>query len=210
MAADQSNLKKEIELLQSHCAGFHLDIMDGKFVSNRFWNDPDEVSKIVKMIKNQVWIHLMVEKPEIFYEQLELSAGSLVSFHIESNVDIFDFIKTIKEKKHRASLAMRPKTPIEQIVPFLNIVDQVLVMSVEPGFSGQRFLESSFEKITELVKYRQKYGVHFAVGVDGGVNKNNIKPLAELGINDVAIATAIFKADDHANALQKLQGFISV
>lgn len=205
MAAPQQNLKKEIELLQPHCAGFHLDIMDGKFVSNIFWNDPKEVNKIIKMIKNQVWIHLMVENPDVFYDQLVLPTGSLVSFHIEQKINIDLFLKTIKEKKHKVSLAMRPKTAVGQIVPFFDVVDHILVMSVELGFSGQRFLESSFEKISELVKYRQKYNAHFEVGVDGGINKNNIKSLAELGINDVAVAAGIFGEKDSLSALDKLQ-----
>jgi ribulose-phosphate 3-epimerase len=113
--------------------------------------------------------------------------------------------KTIKEKKHKVSLAMRPKTAVEQVVPFFNIVDQILVMSVEPGFSGQRFLESSFEKITELVKYRQKYNAHFDIGVDGGVGSESINRLAQLRVNDVAIGSVIFGEQDHVGALQQLQ-----
>jgi ribulose-phosphate 3-epimerase len=205
MAIAQKDLAKEINLLQPHCAGFHLDVMDNIFVPNLLWNNPDEINEIVKMIKNQVWIHLMIEKPDVFYEQLVLPAGSLVSFHIESKVDVFCFAKTIKEKKHQVSLAMRPKTPVEKVLSFFDIVDQILIMSVEPGASGQTFLESSFEKISALVKYREQHNAHFSIGVDGGVSKNNIKRLAQEGVDDFAIATAIFGEQDHVVALQKLQ-----
>lgn len=204
MVVDKADLKKEIDSLQPFCAGFHLDVMDNIFVPNLCWNNPDEINNLVKMIKNQVWIHLMVQKPADFYEQLVLPTGSLVSFHIESDIDVFALSKIIREKKHRVSLAMRPKTAAEEIVPFLNIVDQILIMSVEPGQAGQRFLESSFEKITMLVNYREKHTMNFKIGVDGGVNKNNIDRLVELGVNDVAIATAIFDEEDHVGTLQKL------
>src|SRR5438477_12942933 len=95
------------------------------------------------------WIHLMVEKPASFYENLSLPFNTLVSFHIESNVDVFRFIKTIKEKKHRVSIAIRPKTPVAEIIPFLNAVDQILLMSVDPGFSGQQFLDNTYERLAE-------------------------------------------------------------
>lgn len=208
MAADQSNLKKEIEVLAPYCAGFHIDVMDNVFVPNLLWNNAHEVNGIIK-IAQSIWLHLMVENPAAFYEQLFLPIGSVVSFHIESNVDIFDFLKIIREKKHQVSIAIRPKTPISRIVPFLNIVDQVLLMSVEPGFSGQPFLESSFDRLFELVAYRNQHNAHFRIGVDGGVAQENINRLATQGADDCAIATAIFKTQDHVAALQKLQELAS-
>jgi len=208
MAAQQSNVKKEIDLLAPYCAGFHIDVMDNVFVPNVFWNNPDEVNKVIN-IAQSVWIHLMIQDPQAFYAQLNLPAGSVVSFHIELDIDIFGFAKTIREKKHKVSIAMRPKTPVSRIVPFLNIVDQVLVMSVEPGFSGQPFLESTFEKIAELSAYRQEHKAHFKIGVDGGINKKNISRLAKLGVDDCAIATAIFEKENSVAALQELQKLAS-
>jgi len=209
MAADQSNLQKEIELLVPYCAGFHIDVMDNVFVPNLFWNNPNEVNEIVTMAKS-VWVHLMVNSPIVFYEQLLLPIGSLVSFHIELDIDIFGFAKTIREKKHKVSIAIRPKTPLARIVPFLNIVDQVLLMSVEPGFSGQPFLETTFDRIAELVAYRQEHDAHFRIGLDGGITQENIAGLTAQGVDDCAIATAIFKEEDHVAALQELQELANV
>ena len=208
MVVDQSNLKKEIEQLEPYCAGFHIDVMDNTFVPNTTWN-VEQVNALVKMIKVP-WIHLMIENPKVFYEQLFLPAGSFVSFHIELDIDIFEFAKTIREKKHKVSIAIRPKTSLSRIVPFLNITDQILLMSVEPGFSGQQFLSSTFDRLTELVAYRQQHDAHFRIGLDGGITKENIKVLVEQGADDCAIATAIFKEEDHVAALQELQELANV
>jgi len=204
MVVPEQELEKEIHLLAHYCAGFHIDIMDGIFVPTTFWNDPQRVNEIVKIAK-RVWMHLMIQKPDAFYQQLCLPNDSLVSFHIESDVDVFEFSKILREKKQRVSLAINPKTPISDIIPFLNVVDHILIMSIDPGQSGQPFLENSFEKIAELIAYRKMQQLHFSIGVDGGINKNNINRLAMQGINDCAIASGIFNDEDHMQALLKLQ-----
>jgi ribulose-phosphate 3-epimerase len=203
MVVDEVDLKKEIELLQVESAGFHIDVMDNTFVPNVTYTS-EQVNKMINWIKNP-WIHLMIDDPKAFYQQLFLPIHSLVSFHIELDIDIADLIKSIKEKKHRVSLAMRPKTSLEQAIPFFNIVDQILIMSVEPGFSGQHFLESSFEKIAALVALRKKNNAHFRIGVDGGIDRDKVTRLVELGVDDCAIATAIFKNENHIAALQELK-----
>jgi ribulose-phosphate 3-epimerase len=208
MVVKKTDLKKEIELLQPYCAGFHIDVMDNTFVPNVTWN-AQEVNELVKMIKTP-WIHLMTEDPAVFYDQLFLPVNSIISFHIEVNSDVFDFVKTIKEKKHRASIAIRPKTPISDLIPFLDIVDHILVMSVEPGFSGQTFLPSTFERLDELIALRKKYNSDFKIGVDGGVNKKNITNVAARGVDDCAVATAIFESSDHVQTLQKLQKLVHI
>ncbi len=204
MVVPEQELEKEIQLLASHCAGFHIDIMDGIFVPTIFWYDAQQVNEVVRLAK-QVWIHLMIQKPDVFYQQLELPVDSLVSFHLESNIDVFGFSKTIREKKHEVSLAINPKTPISDVLPFLNVVDHILIMSVDPGRSGQPFLENTFEKISKLVEYRQKRAMDFVIGVDGGINKNNINDLAIQDVDDCAIASGIFSEQNHVRALQELQ-----
>lgn len=201
MIVPESDLKKEIKLLAPYCKGFHLDVMDGLFVGNQHWNDVVKVNTILQLMES-VWLHLMVENPAAFYNQLFLPVQSLISFHIESHVDIFSFIKRIKEKNNKASIAIRPKTSLSKVIPFLHVIDQVLVMSVEPGFSGQSFLEGTFDKISELAAYRKKHAMQFAIGVDGGINKNNSKQLALQGVDDCAIAFGIFGSKDHLEALR--------
>lgn len=204
MAADQAHLKNEIDILQPHCAGFHIDVMDNKFVPNITWN-ATEVNEIVKLVKNRAWLHLMVQNPEQFYDAFILPNDSLISFHIEAEIDVHRFVKIIREKKQQVSIAIRSKTPLEQIFPFLDIVDQVLVMSVEPGFSGQPFLQKSFERFAELIEYRKKIKGNFRIGVDGGVDETNIQTLVKMGVDDYAIASAIFNHQDRLAALQDLQ-----
>ena len=204
MVVSEKELEKEIQLLAPYCAGFHIDIMDGVFVPTIFWYDAAVVNKIVKLA-HRVWIHLMIQKPDDFYHQLELPADSLVSFHIESEVDIFSFSKIIREKKQRVGLAINPKTPISDIIPFFSVIDHVLIMSVDPGRSGQCFLKATYDKVSELVEYRKIHQMSFAIGIDGGINKNNIGRLVQQGIDDCAVASGIFNDEDHLAALQELQ-----
>lgn len=201
MAADQLNLEKEIQNLKSYCTGFHLDVMDNHFVPNITWGVAT-VNAIAQ--RADVWVHLMIDKPMDFYQQLILRAGTLVSFHIESEVDFFEIIKIIKEKKHKLSIAISPKTPISRIVPFFNIVDQVLLMSVHPGFSGQPFLMGALDRLSEVFAYRQAHNCSFRIGIDGGVNKNNIAMLIKKGIDDYAVGGGIFYRENSVVALQEL------
>ena len=203
MAADPLCLKNEIQLLAPHCAGFHLDVMDNHFVPNITWG-ADTVNAIARL-GSPMWVHLMVEKPDEFYATLQLSDDSIVSFHIESKVDVFRLIKIIKEKKHKASIAISPKTPISRIIPFLHDIDQVVVMSVEPGFSGQSFLKASLDRISELVEHRKKTNTTFRIGIDGGIDAINIAVVVEKGVDDCAIGSGIFRNKDSIEALQKLQ-----
>ena len=203
MSVMSANLEDEIDLLQPYCTGFHLDVMDNQFVPNSALSI-DTVNNIAKMVNKPVWLHLMVKNPEQFYTQFFLPHDSLVSFHIESEVDVNEFVKIIREKKQRPSIAINPKTPLEQIFPFLNIVDQVLLMSVEPGFSGQRFLSESLFRLEKLTAYRKKHEHVFSIGIDGGIDSNNIKMIAEKGVDDYAIGSGIFNQPDHLVALHEL------
>lgn len=207
MVVDPVNLENEIQLLQPYCAGFHLDVMDNKFVPNIALSI-ETVNHIARVVDKPVWVHLMVENLNEFYTQLFLPNGSVVSFHIESEVDVDRFVKIIREKKHKPSIAIKPKTPLDQIFPFCDIVDQVLLMSVEPGFSGQPFLSESISRLEKLISYRKKHNYAFSIGIDGGINKDNIKIVSEKGVDDCAIASGIFKQPDHLLALHQLEEII--
>jgi ribulose-phosphate 3-epimerase len=206
MAADQLNLEKVIRFLQPHCAGFHLDVMDNHFVPNMTWG-ADTVNAIAQA-SDLVWVHLMIDNPVNFYHKLVLKPDSLISFHIESKTNVFTTSKIIKEKKHRLSIAISPKTPLSAIFPFLNVIDQVLVMSVEPGFSGQPFLKEALDRIFELIAYRNQYKGTFSIGVDGGVNAENIVELAKHGVVDYAVGGAIFRQENYVKALKNLKNLM--
>ncbi len=207
MAADLLNLQKEIEQLDPHCAGYHLDVMDHHFVPNLALTT-SIINALCTITRRQLWVHLMVEKPDEFIDTLFLPPGSMVTFHFESTEQDRQTVRRIKEKKWHASIAIKPKTDVERIFPFLNEVDQVLLMSVEPGFSGQPFLSSVEDKIKPLIGYRQTSDLHFKIGMDGGINQQNIERLAQKGVDDFAVANGIFKAADPVAALHTLQELI--
>jgi ribulose-phosphate 3-epimerase len=200
MAADQLNIEKEVQLLSPYCAGFHCDVVNNNFLGTATINAIAAV--------NNVWVHLMIDNPISFYKQLILKPDSFVSFHIESGIDFFGVVKIVREKKHRLSIAISPKMPVVSVVPFLNIVDQVLLMSVEPGLSGQPFLTNTFKKLDELVACRREYGGSWKIGIDGGVNAENIVQLAAQGVDDCAIGGGIFNQQNSVTALQELRRLV--
>lgn len=207
ISADPLNLQKEIELLDPHTDGYHLDIMDNHFVPNLTWG-PMVVNAISNTTRRKLWVHLMVDNPMEWDTLLFMPPGSIFSFHFETKKEISKLIKKIKEKKWEASLAINPKTPVEEIFPILGVLDQVLLMSVEPGFSGQSFLKDVMEKLDKLSAYRQTSGSNFRIGMDGGINSQNITQLAQMGVDDFAIAAGIFDQADHAVALQELKKLV--
>ena len=206
MGIDQDGLQK-LKMLQGLCSRVHIDSMDNVFVPNGTQGE-DRIDEAAEMYGFLPWIHLMVQLPLPFYQRLVLPIGSIVSFHIESQVDIGEMINVIKEKKHQVSIAMCPKTPLEELVPYIHLVDQVLVMSVEPGFSEQSFLSEVIQKIDSLVKYRQKSGYMFRIAVDGGINKDTIENLASKGVDDFAVSNGIFGQKDPVAALRELRELV--
>ncbi|MCL4361427.1 ribulose-phosphate 3-epimerase [Candidatus Dependentiae bacterium] len=204
ISSDLLNIEKEIESLEPYVEGFHIDVMDFHFVQNLTLG-PDFVNKIRKITKKKLFVHLMVENPSKFIDLLNLQEQDIISFHIEVEEKLEDVIKQIHEKKLFASLAIKPKTELETVIPYGRKIDHLLLMTVEPGFSGQKFLPESLERIKLLKSLMDINQFSFPIGVDGGINKDNIKELSKLGIHDAAAATAIFKSEDRIKALKELQ-----
>ena len=198
--ADQKN---KLEKLTGLVDGVHVDVMDNIFVPN-ITKGTELINDFAQKEKLQIWAHLMIFNPLYFFDAYALPEGSLVSFHLESCDDIFKMIKTIREKKCMVSLAINPKTPVEKTMEFLGVVDQVLIMSVEPGFSGQSFLPEVLSKIHSLVSHRRATKANFRIGIDGGINTTNIKQLKQEGVDDFAVASGIFDQNDPVAALKEL------
>ncbi len=203
IAANPLCLNDTLQELAPYCAGFHCDIMDNHFVPNLTFG-ADIVNAIDAATPNPTWVHLMVDNPLHWCSNLSLKTDSIVSFHIESTAAINKVINSIKENKWKVSLAIKPKTAIGETFRYLNVIDQLLVMSVEPGFAGQRFLEPVTDKITQLALYRTQHNLTFQIGVDGGINTHNIGSLVQEGADDIAIASAIFNESNPCTALQAL------
>lgn len=193
-------IEKSMRQVAPYCHGFHLDVMDNHFVANLTFG-ADTVNAIADATSKQIWVHLMVDDPINWCDTMNLAPNSIVSFHFESTSNHDDIIECIKEKKWIPSIAINPKTDAEKIFPLLNAIDHALVMSVEPGFSGQRFLNDSLEKVKAIKRYKGEV----VIGMDGGINQENIADVVAAGAQDLAIASAIFAPNDPGQAIQSLQ-----
>jgi ribulose-phosphate 3-epimerase len=209
ISANLLNLQADIEQLAPFCDGFHIDIMDNHFVPNLTMGAAF-ANAIGQLNTKPLWLHLMVDNPASIIRALTIPAGSIISFHIESKEDHLETINIIKEKNYLPSITIKPKTGVERIFPLLNVINQVLLMSVEPGFSGQLFLESTTDKLDQLTSYRSKSTHHFRIGIDGGINEKNIRMLAQKGVDDFGVAAAIFNAPNQITALKTLKKLITI
>jgi len=177
----------------------HVDVFDGKFVKNK--HDNVECFKLLKEHTNiPVIAHLMVIDPINYIEKI-IDNVDIFEFHFEAEGNKRVIIDEIKKKKKKVGIVINPDTQISEIVPFLKDIDLVLVMSVIPGWSGQKFIPETVEKVNDLAKYKEKYG--FEIEVDGGVNLENAKKLIHVDI--LCSASTIFKAEDPNLAIQLLK-----
>lgn len=205
MAADQLNLEHEISMLDDYCTGYHLDIMDDHFVPNIALN-LDTINGIASITKRQLWVHLMVENPMLWIKKLHLPPKTIISFHIENKPCALEAKNKIKENKWLASLAINPKTPLEELLPHIDqTAHQVLFMTVDPGFSGQSLVPDALKKLPQLLAYRATHNLTFKIAIDGGINATNIQSLVNQGAQQLAIGNGIFAHKDRVAAIKVLQ-----
>jgi ribulose-phosphate 3-epimerase len=207
LAADQRTIAHTMRTLAPHCAGFHIDVMDGIFVPHKT-GEITTINHLSTITPTISWVHLMVQNPNEWIEKLELPKHSIVSFHIESLGNKIKVIKSIKEKNWHASIAINPKTDLEKMLPLLSTADHVLIMSVEPGRTGQPFLPFVEKKIDALTEYIHTNNLHCTVAIDGGVNATNIAHLAHKGVEHFVVGAALFTAPDPVTALCELQQLV--
>ncbi len=206
ISSDLLNLKHTIDLLDAHCDGYHLDVMDDHFVPNLTWG-PAFVNAIRTATVRPLYIHLMVDDPVSWPSRLALAGTDTIIFHHEALHDVQQqkkLLTAIHAKGCKVGIAINPATPAEHVYEVLSLVDVVLVMSVQPGFSGQRFIPEVTQKIETLSGLRKRLGKNFSISVDGGVNEKNIEMLARLHVDVVAVAAALFNYKDPVVALKNL------
>ncbi len=205
MAIDLLNVQREIERIDAHAAGYQLDIMDFQFVPNITYG-PDFVHAVASITHKQLWLHLMVEDPLAWVDRFDLPTGTICTFHIETKTDHDLVIQEIRAHGWKPSIAVNPKTSLDSIKRHIEHIHQVLIMSVEPGFPGQRFLAATPKKIAALREYCVTNNENaLRIGVDGGVGPANIANVVAAGADDLAVASAIFKAHNPLNALLALE-----
>ncbi len=207
ISADFAELKKEILSVVSAGADFlHCDIMDGHFVSN-ITIGPDIVKTIHGIIpKTPLDVHLMLTYPHKYIERFANSGAYFITFHIESQSPIKETIALIKKHNVKPGLVINPDTSVEEVFPYMEEVDMILLMSVYPGFSGQKMIEKVIEKATILSKEREKRNLDFLIEMDGGINTDNAQKVRDAGVDVIVSASAIFKSNDYKEAIEKLRG----
>lgn len=192
LASNFKNLQEDIREIEEIGDIVHLDIMDGHFVPNISFGFP--VIKAVRELTNlPLDAHLMIENPEKFIDRFVDYGIDMISVHIEGNYHIHRLISSIKNRNVKAGVAINPGTSHILLKPILKDVDFVLVMSVNPGFSGQKFIDSSIEKIYEIVKIREEENLKFEIEVDGGLNFEIGMKLKEIGCDILVFGDFLFK-----------------
>ncbi len=205
LAADFANLEREIKAVTEAGADWiHVDVMDGHFVPNLTIGVP-VVQSLKKVSKLPLDVHLMIERPENFIEAFAKAGADHLTIHVESTSEPEVLLKKIRGLGCKPGITLRPRTPLNQILKFLPLVDLVLVMTVEPGFGGQEFMLDQVQKITELKTEREKQNLHFLIEVDGGVNAETLKHLT--GADVLVAGNYIFK-NDYKKAIQTLKGSV--
>lgn len=198
LTADPAELREGLETLKEQTKWAHIDIMDGAFVSNTSVSlfQLGEASQFFHME-----IHLMVENPEKYFEDCKAAGAKRVIFHLEAAEEPEAVLKKMEECGFQKEIALNPSTPVSKIAPYLEKLDAVLVMGVNPGFQGQEFIADVLEKIPEVRQLKQD----ILIGLDGGINAENIKSAFEAGADYVCAGSAVMKSPDPAAALKALE-----
>ena len=184
----------------------HLDVMDGHFVPNITFGAP--VIKCVRKYTDKPFdVHLMITDPLKYIDDFADAGADIITFHVECGSDIDKTIEKIKSRGIKAGLVIKPKTPAESVFEYLDKIDLVLVMTVEPGFGGQSFMADMMPKVRAIKEEAKRRGIDMTVEADGGIGAATIAQCAEAGVDVCVAGTAVFKADDAAKAISELQAY---
>jgi ribulose-phosphate 3-epimerase len=210
LSADFSQLKQDIELVeQGGCDLLHVDVMDGHFVPNITFG-PFIVKAIKKCATTPLDVHLMIENPENYIEDFAKAGSDYITVHQEACVHLHRVIQQIKATGAKAGVSLNPATPLSTIEEVLGDVDLVLIMSVNPGFGGQSFIESSLDKIKRLRQMLDDRGLHHVeIEIDGGVKLDNIKEVADAGVDIFVSGSGIYKAADPQQTIADMKAAIA-
>lgn len=195
--------EETIRLIEATDADYiHVDLMDGGFVPTKNFTISEVLSLLEKHIK-PLDIHLMVFDPIIYISDLAKLKPKYITFHVEATKDIVKTIEEIRKQGIGVGLSIKPNTDLYELMPYLSLVDLVLLMSVEPGAGGQEFISSSVERLKELLEYRRQNNLSFQIEMDGGINKDTIKQVADLDI--VVSGSFVCKSDHYQERINELK-----
>ena len=205
LAADFGNLERDCKLVNNSKADwFHLDIMDGVFVPNISYGMP-VVKAIREVSEKTLDVHLMIIDPDRYIETFKNLGADILTVHYEACTHLHRTIQNIKSNGMKAGIALNPHTPVDLLNDIISDIDLVLVMSVNPGFGGQSFIENTYKKIISLKKIRDENNLSFIIEVDGGVNDKNASKLVKAGANALVAGSFVFKSENPLTTIEDLK-----
>ncbi len=205
LTADFGNLAREIEMLNASEADWiHIDVMDGVFVPNITFGF-HVIRMIRKLSTKPLDVHLMIVNPERYFEEFRDAGADILSFHYEASVHLHRSVQKVKELGMKAAVALNPHTPVELLEDILHDLDMVLLMTVNPGYGGQKFIEHSYERIRKLSGMIRERQLATLIEVDGGVGLANAAQLTGAGVNVLVAGNAIFSSSDPLETISRLK-----
>lgn len=208
LSADFANLQRDIQLVEKLGADYiHVDVMDGQFVPN-ITLGPNVVSAIRPVTKLPLDVHLMIVQPENYIEAFAKAGSDIITVHAESTPHIHRAVQMIKASGVKAGVVINPGTPLSAIEYVLDLVDQVLIMTVNPGFGGQSFIESSLDKIAQLKEWKESKGYTYDIEVDGGIVPETAKRCKEAGANVFVAGSYIYDSESPKDRIAALRAVL--
>ena len=205
LAADFGNLQRDCEMINNSQADwFHIDVMDGHFVPNISYGMP-VIQAIKKHATKPLDVHLMIEKPERYIEEFAKVGADIITVHYESTVHLHRTITQIKDSGCKAGIVLNLTTPVSVLEDILSQCYIVLIMSINPGFGGQKFEEMTYKKVKKLRKMANDQNLNTHIEIDGGVNSDNAKKLIDAGADVLVAGSFIFKSDNPVKTIQNLK-----
>jgi ribulose-phosphate 3-epimerase len=205
LAADFGNLQRDTEMVNNSDADwFHIDVMDGHFVPNISYGMP-VIQAIKKHATKPLDVHLMIEKPERYIEEFAKVGADIITVHHESTVHLHRTLRQIKDAGCKAGVVLNLTTPVSVLEDILPECYMVLIMSINPGFGGQKFEEITYQKVRKLRKMIDEQGLDTLIEIDGGVTDKNIEKLTEAGANVFVAGSHVFKSDDQTKTIKNLK-----
>ena len=204
-----SNMQETVKLIdQSKAEYIHFDVMDGDFVPNLTFG-PQFISNVRQYSKKTFDVHLMINRVGKFLDNYIKAGSNIITFHSEIDEDIKELISKVKTNNIRCGIAIKPATPWEDLKPYLNDIDQIIIMTVEPGFGGQKFMDDQLLKINQLKNYISNNQLHINLEVDGGVNYETGKKCIDAGANILVAGSFLFNQENLIQASNQLYDFFN-